>query len=101
MNADGTWHLSIDSPVGKQNVLVSLTTKGDQLGGSLVNLGNNVSTDIFDGHVDESGLRWKVKMQQLKMTLSFTTTVQGDAMSGQVKAGIFGRFPVSGERREK
>ena len=98
MNADGTWQLSIDSPVGKQNVSVFLITDGDQLGGSVVNLSNNISSDIFDGQVDGSTLRWKVKMQQLKLTLAFATTMQGDAMTGKVKAGIFGYFSVVGNR---
>ena len=32
----------------------------------------------------------------MKMTLTFTGTVDGDTMSGKVKAGFMGKFPFSG-----
>ena len=32
------------------------------------------------------------------MTLEFTAKVEGDAMSGMVKAGSFGSFPITGTR---
>jgi hypothetical protein len=32
------------------------------------------------------------------MTLEFAGTVDGDAISGSVKAGSFGSFPFSGKR---
>jgi hypothetical protein len=95
---DGDWHIIIDSPVGKQQVLVSLATDGDRLTGTLVNLANNVSTDIFEGTANGGDLRWKVRMQQLKMTLTFTMSVAGGTISGKVKAGIFGHFAATGER---
>jgi len=98
---DGDWHIIIDSPVGKQQVLVSLAADGDRLTGTLVNLANNMSTDIFDGTADGDDLRWKVRMQQLKMTLTFTMLVAGDTISGKVKAGIFGHFTATGERRNR
>ncbi len=99
MVPDGDWHITIDSPVGKQQVLVSLTAAGDELTGTLTNLANDMRTDLFDGHVDGAELRWKVKMQQLKMTLTFTMSMADDTMTGKVKAGIFGHFAASGERR--
>ncbi|MFI5916534.1 hypothetical protein [Dactylosporangium sp. NPDC051541] len=98
MSADGNWHLEIDSPTGKTNVALSLTQDGDQLGGTLTNLSNNLSTELYDGRADGEQLRWKAKLQQLKATLTFDVAVTGDSMSGKVKAGVFGRFNVVGTR---
>jgi hypothetical protein len=57
-----------------------------------------MSTEIFDGQVTGEQLRWKAKLKQIRMTLSFTTTVQDDTMSGSVKAGVFGNFQLTGQR---
>ena len=98
MTVDGTWQLVIDSPVGKQSVSVDFKNEDGALTGTLVNNSNQMLTDIFDGSVQGDQLEWKAKLQQFNMTLAFTTTVQDDAMSGKVKAGMFGSFNVSGER---
>jgi hypothetical protein len=98
MSVDGDWHLTIDSPMGKQNVVIGLTEESGKLTGTLLNKSNNMTTDIFDGSVDGEQLTWKAKLQQINMTLAFTTTVQDNTMSGKVKAGLFGNFKVSGQR---
>jgi hypothetical protein len=99
MSVNGNWQLEIDSPTGKTQVAVELAQDGDQLSGTMVNLSNNLSTELFDGTVEGDQLRWKAKLQQLKATLTFTITVRDDnTMSGKVKAGVFGRFNVVGQR---
>jgi hypothetical protein len=98
MSADGNWQLEIDSPTGKTNVALKLTQDGDRLSGTLTNLSNNLSTEVYDGTADGDQLRWKAKLQQLKATLTFDIKVSGDSMSGRVKAGVFGRFNVAGTR---
>jgi hypothetical protein len=100
MSVDGNWDLVIDSPMGKQHVLVELKQEDDRLTGTLLNKSNNMSSEIFDGSVNGEQVRWKVKLQQVKLTVSFTTTVQDDSMSGKVKAGMFGNFKVAGRRGE-
>lgn len=98
MSVDGTWRLVIESPMGKQDFSVELKQEGGQLTGTLINNANNVTTDVFDGVVDGDELRWKCKLQQIKMTLSFTARVLDDALSGKVKAGVFGTYNVTGQR---
>jgi hypothetical protein len=34
----------------------------------------------------------------MNITLTFSTSVQNDVMSGKVKAGLFGNFNVTGQR---
>ena len=53
---------------------------------------------FFDGSVRGDELQWKVTLKQMKMTLTFTASVDQDTMTGKVKAGMFGRFNVRGAR---
>jgi hypothetical protein len=98
MGVDGNWQLVLNSPMGKQDVVLELKETGGQLTGVLVNKTNNLSTEILEGARDGDELRWKVKLPQGKMTLTFTTTVRDDSMSGKVKAGMFGSFTFTGQR---
>jgi hypothetical protein len=98
MSVDGNWQLVLNSPMGKQDVSLELKEAGGQVTGTLVNNTNNMTSEILDGAVDGDELRWKVKLPQGKLTLTFTTTVREDTMSGKVKAGLFGSFNFSGQR---
>ena len=98
MSVEGSWQLVIDSPIGKQHVTVRIEQDGGVLSGTLKNNDNGLVTDIFDGSVNGDTLQWKVTLKQMKMTLTFNTSVDQDSMTGKVKAGLFGRFNVHGER---
>jgi hypothetical protein len=98
MNVDGDWHLTINSPMGKQNVVISLKQEGELLSGTLLNKANGMTTDLFDGAVEGEELTWKAKLQQIAITLSFTMRTDGDEMTGKVKAGLFGNLDAAGER---
>jgi hypothetical protein len=99
MGVDGNWKLVIDSPMGKQQASVDLRAEGGgALNGTVVNTGNGLTSEIFDGTADGNDLTWKVKLKQFPLTLAFATTVDGDSMAGKVKAGGFGRFKVTGQR---
>jgi hypothetical protein len=98
MNVDGDWHLIINSPMGKQDVVISLKQEGDRLTGTMLNNTTNLSTDLFDGAVDGDQLSWKAKLKQIHLTLTFAMQVDGDTMSGKVKAAMFGSFDAAGER---
>jgi hypothetical protein len=99
MSVDGNWRLVVQSPMGRQHLTVALHDDHGTLTGTLTNPERQLTADIFDGSVADSGeLEWKVTLKQMKMTLVFTTTVAEDTMTGKVKAGLFGRFTVTGER---
>jgi len=49
--------------------------------------------------VDGNNVSWKMAITTpMPMTLEFTGVVDGDNISGSVKAGSFGSFPFSGTR---
>ena len=52
-----------------------------------------------DGKIDGNTVTWKNAITTpFPMTLEFAGTIDGDAISGNVKAGSFGSFPFSGKR---
>jgi hypothetical protein len=84
--------------MGKQHLTLVLHEDGGAVSGTQTNEANQRSAEIFEARVTGDRLEWKVTLKEMKMTLSFDTTVAGDALSGKVKAGLFGKFSVSGER---
>ncbi|HEY5105541.1 MAG TPA: hypothetical protein VII73_02080 [Caulobacteraceae bacterium] len=96
MSADGDWKTTINSPMGVQEGTLTLKTSGDTLTGQMV--GRMGSQDI-SGKVDGDTLTWSASITTpFPMTLEFTVTVEGDKMSGSVKAGSFGSSPLTGVR---
>jgi hypothetical protein len=99
MSVDGNWDLVIESPIGKQYMLVAVTGgEGGALTGSMTNKSANKTTDIYDAALDGDQLTFKAKLQAMNMTLTFMMTVADDTMTGKVKAGLFGTFDVAGRR---
>jgi hypothetical protein len=98
MSVGGNWQLVIDSPIGRQQVTAVFEEKDGVLTGTVTNNANQITAEIFDGSVDGDELRWKMKVKQVKVTLAFATTIDENTMTGKVKAGMFGKFNVSGQR---
>ena len=49
------------------------------------------SAEIFDGTANGNSVAWKLSIvQPMALTLEFTGTIDGDAMTGSVKLGMFG-----------
>jgi hypothetical protein len=99
MSADGNWHMTLDSSMGKQEFDFALTTEGAALNGTATAEGREIDKEIFAGAVDGDNLTWKLKVRKpVKITLVFTMTLDGDSVNGKAKAGIFGSYPVTGHR---
>jgi hypothetical protein len=97
MAVDGTYNIVINSPMGAQKVELTLKADGGTLTGS--QKGAQGSMDIENGKVDGNNVSWSAKITSpMPMTLETTGTVDGDKISGNVKAGAFGSFPFSGDR---
>jgi len=57
------------------------------------------SGPLENGKVDGDNVTWSAKITSpMPLTLDFTGTVDGDKLSGSVKAGSFGSFPFTGNR---
>jgi hypothetical protein len=94
---DGRWNAVIDTPMGKQHVELDLTVSGDTVTGTADQGGQTAALD--QGRVDGDDLTWQVSITRpFPMTLTFTVTVDGDEMTGNVQAGSFPAAPLTGTR---
>jgi hypothetical protein len=94
----GTYNCLVKSPLGDQKSLLTIADNGDGTWtGS--NVGDQGTLECYECKVDGNTLSWKSDMKvPMPMTLEMTATVDGDALDGSVKAGMFGSFPMSGTR---
>ena len=97
MSVAGTYNVTVKSPMGDQTGTFTVVPAGSSFTGSLV--GSLGSMEIADGKLDGNNLAWSMDMTMpMPMTLECEATVTGDALSGSVKAGVFGSMALSGTR---
>ena len=97
MAADGTWNLTMQTPMGERRSTLTLSTAGGTLTGKQEAEGN--TTDIAEGTVDGNALSWKVSITNpMPLTLTFNGTVDGNSLNGSADTGMFGSFPFEGTR---
>ncbi len=97
MSTDGTWNLTMQTPIGERKSTLELKSGGAALTGKLTADGN--STDIYEGTANGNALAWKADIKNpMPLSLAFTATVDGDKISGTVSAGAIGSWPFSGGR---
>jgi hypothetical protein len=97
MSVDGKYNIVINSPMGPQKATLDLKADGSALTGTQA--GQQGSMQIANGKVDGNNVSWAVSITSpMPMTLEHSGTVDGDKISGNVKAGAFGSFPFTGER---
>ena len=96
-DVDGSWDCVVKSPMGDQKTTMTVNSDGGSFTGTVS--GAMGSVDIADGKVDGNNLSWKQSITvPMPMTLDCTATVDGDTLTGQVGAGAFGSFPLTGTR---
>jgi hypothetical protein len=97
MSVDGTWNVTVNSPMGAQPSSLTLKTDGGVLTGTQSAQGN--TQPIVNGKVDGDVVTWSNSITTpFPMTLEFTGKLDGDTLNGNVKAGSFGSFPFTGNR---
>jgi hypothetical protein len=97
MAADGTWNLTMQTPMGVRTSKLTLATSGGALTGTQEAEGN--TTDIADGTVNGIEVSWKVSITNpMPLTLTFNGTVDGNSLNGNADTGMFGSFPFEGTR---
>lgn len=95
-DVDGSWDCTVKSPLGDQKLTLTVVADGGSFSGTAS--GAMGSSDV-SGTVEGNTLKWQQQMTvPMPMTLDCTATVDGDSISGQVQAGAFGSFPLSGSR---
>jgi len=96
MSADGKWKITINTPMGAQTVTANIQTSGDTFTGTTE---GQMGSQEVSGKVNGDTLTWSANITNpMPLTLEFEAKVDGDKMTGNVKLGMFGNAPLSGER---
>jgi hypothetical protein len=97
MSVAGTYEVVTKTPMGDQKSTLTVNVSGDSFTGS--NVGPMGAQDITDGTVDGETITWSSQITNpMPMKIDCKATIDGDAISGTVTAGMFGSFPMSGTR---
>ena len=97
MSVAGTYKIVTKTPMGDQNGTFTVNVDGDSFTGGVA--GAMGSMEVADGKVDGNTLTWKMDMKvPMPMTLDCDAVVDGDTITGNVKAGAFGSMALSGVR---
>ena len=98
MAVDGTWKLTVNTPMGTQESTLVLSTAGGKATATQ-SAGSSDARPVDDVTVDGNNVSWKASISKpMAMTLEFNGTVNGDSMDGRVKLGMFGTQSFSGVR---
>jgi hypothetical protein len=94
----GSYECVTKSPMGDMKSVMTVTVDGDSWTGS--NVGAQGTLACNEGKVDGNTITWTMDMVvPMPMKLEGTATIDGDALTGSVKAGAFGSMALSGTRQ--
>ncbi|MEU3282566.1 hypothetical protein [Streptomyces antibioticus] len=99
MPVEGTWNLSISTPIGKIKAAVELRRQND---GTLTGIAHGTGEEVPVSDITIVGgrLTWKQAITKpIRPYLAFDMTVDGDTLKGTSKAGRLPASMVTGERR--
>jgi hypothetical protein len=97
MAVEGTWNITLTTPMGPQKGTLVLEAQGSALGGSMSSPMGKIT--IESGTVDGDTATWTAKVSApMAMTVECSATVDGDSISGEAKLGSFGTAPFNGSR---
>jgi hypothetical protein len=97
MSADGDWKVTMNTPMGPQQVDLTIKTNGSTFSGTAKS--GQFGELPIGGQVEGDTLKWEAKITTpMPMTLGFSATVDGDKLTGQVSLGAFGSAPLTGVR---
>ena len=98
MSVSGTYDIVTKTPMGDQKGTFVVNANGDSFTGSVSSVMMG-TMEVSGGKVSGNTLTWTMDMKvPMPMTLEGTATVDGDAITGDVKAGAFGSMALSGTR---
>lgn len=95
---DGSYDCVTKSPMGDQKSVFTVSSDGGSFTGS--NTGAMGGLDVENGKVDGNKLTWVMQMKvPMPMTLDCEATIDGDTLTGTIKAGPFGSMAMTGTRQ--
>jgi len=98
MAVDGTWNLTLKTPMGDRPVTVTLNTDGNDLSGSFQSPQGDQQFEGGTASGDEATWSTMFAGAMGEMKLDFVGQVEGDEIEGTVQFGSFGSGTFSGTR---
>ncbi|MFF9044246.1 hypothetical protein [Streptomyces parvulus] len=98
MSPEGTWDLTIATPVGRIAAVAEFRRLDGALTGTAHGAGEEVPLEqvVLDG----DRLTWKQAVTRpMRLNLAFDVRIDGDLLSGTSRAGRLPSSKVTGERR--
>jgi len=97
-NVAGAWNCVVKSPLGEQQSVLTVNDNGDGTWTG-TNAGAMGALDCNNGKIDGNTITWTMDMKvPMPMMLECDATIDGDTLTGGVKAGMFGTSPMTGTR---
>lgn len=98
MALEGTYNITIHTPIGDQKAKLNLKADGNSLSGSLEDAMAGI-TEFTGGMVTDQEASWTATPETPMgpMKLDFKATIEGDKISGQA-VSMFGPFVFEGRR---
>ncbi|MFI5863485.1 hypothetical protein [Streptomyces sp. NPDC051546] len=98
MSVEGTWDLTVSTPIGRIHAVVELLRPHGVLTGTSHGAGEAVP--LGDLALDGDQLTWKQAVTKpMRLNLAFAVTVTGDSLTGTSRAGRLPASKVTGRRR--
>jgi hypothetical protein len=99
--ADGTWNLVINTPIGKQQATLELSTHDGVLRGVARDHRHGEVVSLTDLALDGNRLTWAQSITKpMRLNLSFDVAIDGDQMTGRSKVGRLPASKVIGHRAD-
>ncbi|MEU8002050.1 hypothetical protein AB0B66_12875 [Catellatospora sp. NPDC049111] len=96
---EGTWELSIQTPLGRQHTVLTLSRYNGGLTGTMRDVRHGEQVELTDLEQHGAQLCWAQSITRpMRLNLVFEVVVDGDAMTGQAKAGRLPASRVTGHR---
>lgn len=93
-SVDGEWTVTVKGPTGAMDSTLVLETVNGVITGAQT--GEGTTTEIDEATYDNGDIFWINQIKKpMKMKLQFKGKVEGNTMSGKVKAGFMGSFPFT------
>lgn len=98
MAVDGTWNITLKTPMGDRPVTVTLNTDGNELSGTFA--APQGDQPFEGGTASGNEATWSTMFNGAmgEMKLDFVGAVDGDTIDGTVQFGAFGSGTFTGTR---
>lgn len=97
MSIDGTYNISVQTPMGSQKGTLTIKVEGNSFSGNLETASG--SSDFSSGIINGNVLHWRAetKTPMGAFDVSYKATIEGNTLSGEA-ATPFGSVPMEGTK---